>query len=128
MQNAVDNRRLGQATSATQFFRQIGGAVGTAALGAVLALTLTTALGPGAASGQPAGAAGLPPLAVREAYALATHNVYTLAFGFAVAGWLITLLVPSLPLRKTFEADAGRGSEVGPPRPETAEATVPLAG
>ncbi|HEX7040659.1 MAG TPA: MDR family MFS transporter [Trueperaceae bacterium] len=40
VQNAVDVRRMGQATSATQFFRQIGGAVGTAVLGTVLATSL----------------------------------------------------------------------------------------
>ena len=127
VQNAVDARRLGQATSATQFFRQIGGAVGTAALGSVLALSLVTALGPEAAAGArpegPRGAgadAGTPPLAVREAYAEATRRVYGLALGFGVAGWGLTLLVPSLPLRKTFEPDAGRGQEIGPSAPETA--------
>ncbi len=40
VQNAVDVRRIGQATSATQFFRQIGGAIGTAVLGTVLATSL----------------------------------------------------------------------------------------
>ena len=40
IQNAVDVRKVGQATSASQFFRQIGGAVGTAILGTVLATTL----------------------------------------------------------------------------------------
>src|SRR5690606_18851669 len=43
IQNAVDPRQLGQATSASQFFRQIGGAVGTAILGTVLTVTLTSA-------------------------------------------------------------------------------------
>lgn len=41
IQNAVDVRRIGQATSAAQFFRQIGGAIGTAVLGTVLATGLT---------------------------------------------------------------------------------------
>jgi MFS family permease len=40
IQNAVDVRRLGQATSAAQFFRQIGGTMGAAVMGAVLATTL----------------------------------------------------------------------------------------
>lgn len=40
VQNAVDVRRVGQATSAAQFFRQIGSTVGAAAMGAVLATTL----------------------------------------------------------------------------------------
>ena len=41
IQNATDERRLGQATSAAQFFRQIGGAVGTAVMGGVLAGALS---------------------------------------------------------------------------------------
>jgi EmrB/QacA subfamily drug resistance transporter len=40
IQNAVGRERLGQATSASQFFRQIGGTVGTALMGAVLATSL----------------------------------------------------------------------------------------
>ena len=129
VQNAVDVRRLGQATSATQFFRQIGGVVGTAALGAVLALTLVTALGPDAAAGgarevaaTEQAQAGPPPAPVREAYALATRRVYTLALGFVAAGWALTLLVPDLPLRTTFAEDVGRGSEIGPPDEATAPA------
>lgn len=40
IQNAVDVRRIGQATSASQFFRQIGGTVGAAVMGTVLATSL----------------------------------------------------------------------------------------
>ncbi len=40
IQNAVDGRRVGQATSASQFFRQIGGTVGAAVMGTVLATSL----------------------------------------------------------------------------------------
>lgn len=43
IQNAVPLAKLGQATSASQFFRQIGGAVGAAVMGTVLASTLATA-------------------------------------------------------------------------------------
>ncbi len=43
IQNAVDVRKIGQATSASQFFRQIGGTVGAAILGTVLATSLATA-------------------------------------------------------------------------------------
>ncbi len=138
VQNAVDVRRLGQATSATQFFRQIGGAVGTAALGSVLALTLVTALGPDAGAapregGPVSGTAEVaapasdarPPEPVRRAYALATRRVYTLAFGFVTVGWLLTFLVPDLPLRKTFAPDPGRGTEVGPPDPAVAAVVGP---
>ncbi|MEZ4424131.1 MAG: MDR family MFS transporter [Gemmatimonadota bacterium] len=44
IQNAVDVRRIGQATSASQFFRQIGGTVGSAVMGTVLVVTLVSAL------------------------------------------------------------------------------------
>jgi EmrB/QacA subfamily drug resistance transporter len=40
LQNAVDGHQLGQATSANQFFRQIGGTVGAALMGTVLATAL----------------------------------------------------------------------------------------
>lgn len=40
IQNAVDVRLVGQATSAAQFFRQIGATVGAAVMGTVLASTL----------------------------------------------------------------------------------------
>lgn len=42
IQNAVDVRLVGQATSAAQFFRQIGGTAGVAVLGTVLATTLAS--------------------------------------------------------------------------------------
>lgn len=41
IQNAVDQKVLGQATSANQFFRQIGGAIGASVLGAILATSLS---------------------------------------------------------------------------------------
>ncbi len=41
IQNAVDVRMVGQATSASQFFRQIGATVGAAVMGTVLVTTLS---------------------------------------------------------------------------------------
>lgn len=43
IQNAVEPRKIGQATSASQFFRQIGGTVGAAVMGSVLAAGLAAA-------------------------------------------------------------------------------------
>ena len=42
IQNAVDMRQIGQATSASQFFRQIGGALGAALMGTLLATSLAS--------------------------------------------------------------------------------------
>lgn len=42
VQNAVERNQIGQATSASQFFRQIGGAIGAALMGTILTTGLTT--------------------------------------------------------------------------------------
>ena len=122
VQNAVDLRLIGQATSAVQFFRQIGGAIGAAALGSVLAATLVAQLGPEALSAlaAPEGATAAGPLtpAVREAFAAATRSMYTLALGFVACGWLATLLVPAIPLRRTFGAAPDSAGGEGPPAAE----------
>ncbi len=56
IQNAIDPRKVGQATSAAQFFRQIGGAVGAAVMGTILATMLAAAF---AGVGRTAAATGL---------------------------------------------------------------------
>ena len=113
IQNDVDVRRLGQATSASQFFRQIGGTAGAAAMGAVLAVGLAAALGPGvvgsvSAEGLPAGAVPSP-----EAFAAALRPVFQIALALAALGWAASFLVPELPLRRHFEPTPGRGSSIG---------------
>lgn len=80
IQNAVDVRRLGQATSAAQFFRQIGGTVGAAIMGTVLATALwvsfaqleipasVTAVGEGSVERLAATGGGDLPGQIRKAY------------------------------------------------------------
>jgi EmrB/QacA subfamily drug resistance transporter len=191
VQNSVDFRQIGQATSASQFFRQIGGLVGAAAMGAVLGATLIGALRielssiPGAAvelkmpargrggfegivssaqasvradatrryeatvvalsardaaaleravtpeanetqalarllldAPEPSQGDQLPalrerfergadehssqvPFAVKRAFTAAVTRVYVFVSVFVVLGWLVTWLIPELPLRKT---------------------------
>lgn len=59
VQNSVERRDLGAATSATTFFRQMGGTIGAAAFGAILAnrllVYLIERLGPAASSMQEGG-------------------------------------------------------------------------
>lgn len=57
IQNAVPVTRVGQATSASQFFRQIGGTVGAALLGTILASGLAAAFADGSGPRDP-GASG----------------------------------------------------------------------
>lgn len=131
VQNAVDARKLGQATSASQFFRQMGGVAGAAVMGALMALRLTRTLGPGAAAGGGEGGpvpAGPVPPAMRAAFADALQPVFVIALGLVVLGWVVTLWLPERPLLRHFEPTPGRGLSVGAEggqpegvEPETAE-------
>ncbi len=194
IQNAVTQDKVGQATSASQFFRQIGGAVSTAIAGTILAVSLVAAMpqqasapsaeggermeaGPEAVEarirarfdaayadvtgalerGDDAAAAAtaqrLPlsdsartaferalaaPAAerattlrtlfdasarraaaamteqVRAAFAHAIGRIYLFVLVLAVLGWLLTLLVPELPLRTTLD-HGPRADDAVPP-------------
>jgi EmrB/QacA subfamily drug resistance transporter len=126
VQNAVDYRDLGTATSATVFFRILGGTFGTALFGAVLlnrlqhnlAVLLPTGtagqanLGLGALQGAPQQLRALPgPILhpLLEAFARSYQVVYRWAIPFAIATLLLALLLPEAPLRTT--ANVGRGEE-----------------
>jgi MFS family permease len=119
IQNAIEPHLMGQATSASQFFRQIGGAITASVLGTVLTLTLAQSL-PAAATpaspvaqrtavvsegpALPATATGAAPPAVRAAFSKAISRVYLVNIGLVVCGFLMTLFVPELPLRKSNAA------------------------
>ncbi|WP_245328187.1 MDR family MFS transporter [Hymenobacter aquaticus] len=110
IQNAIDPRLTGQATSASQFFRQIGGVVAAALLGTVLTMSLAQTLPPTPApaaaptelaiEGAPATVALAPPTpAVRAAFTHAISRVYLCTLCLVLCGWIATLFVPDLPLR-----------------------------
>ncbi|MFL5618953.1 MAG: DHA2 family efflux MFS transporter permease subunit [Gemmatimonadaceae bacterium] len=142
VQNAVDYRDLGVATSGNSLFRSIGGSVGTAVLGAIFASRLAAELAehPAATGGVGVGAglslqamAHLPP-AVRATYAqaftLAIDTVFLVATSIAALGFVTTWLLPERPLRETVSAkSADVGQEVGgamamPAAPESYEELV----
>jgi predicted MFS family arabinose efflux permease len=108
VQNAVEHSRIGQATAASQFFRQIGGLVGSAVLGAVLGVALVHATGMsgealrGAFGRGPASGAQVMDPQVKEAFATAITHVYGWVACIVAAGWLVTWTIPELPLRKTM--------------------------
>ncbi len=117
VQNAVPRGELGVATAATTFFRSLGGAVGTAALGALLANRLGHELtarlhgvpgagriDPNSLRGNAAQVASLPPAirhAVTQAVAGSVDVVFLAAVPPAVLGFLIVLTLRELPLRET---------------------------
>jgi EmrB/QacA subfamily drug resistance transporter len=107
VQNAVPKRDLGAATSATTFFRSVGGAVGVAIMGAVLAHHLVDLGGSGAAVSRaqleavlvhPELRLTLPP-PVRDAFsqglANALHAVFLVGFGIACLALVSAFLVPA---------------------------------
>jgi EmrB/QacA subfamily drug resistance transporter len=119
VQNAVDYRDLGAATSGATFFRSIGGSFGTAVFGAifsnVLAGDLARALhglrlppGIGALSGaSPAVLAHLP-APVRAGYVAgfshALHTVFLYAVPMGALAFCTTFFLKELPLRDTSRA------------------------
>jgi len=97
VQNGVEVRRVGQATGAVQFFRQLGGTVGTAVMGTVLAAGVAGAT---LVEGTPVGTID-PEL--REAFADSITTIYALTAGVVVLALLATLRIPDLALRKTLD-------------------------
>jgi len=120
-QNAVDYKYLGVASSGSTLFRQIGGSIGVAVFGAIfanqLAGNLVGKLPPGAqvpaAAANPAVVKTLPP-AVRDPFVTAITDALTMVFfvaaGIAIFAFLLTWLLPELPLKTTAQApDPGDG-------------------
>jgi len=140
VQNSVPYEELGTATSATTFFRMIGGSFGTAIFGAifsnVLVGDLASALGgskipPGAAAGidNPVLLDKLPPAVhagVAEGVAHSVQTVFLVGVPVAFAAFLLSWLLPEVPLRKSIRtADVGEG--LGPPEQRTSLQEIELA-
>ncbi len=115
VQNAVEHRDLGVATSTNTFFRSLGGAFGTAIFGAILSARLNHIL----PRLLPAGSEGIDPAllmgspqqiraldsavqaAVVEAFSHSVSAVFFWAVPIALIGFLVVLFIPELPLRDT---------------------------
>jgi EmrB/QacA subfamily drug resistance transporter len=124
VQNTVDHREVGIATSAATLFRLVGGSLGTAAMGAVFASRLGSGLSQAVA--DPASLARLTPTAVaaldpslraayRSAFTESLGVVFALASFVAALAFAVTWLLPEHPLRRTNEAarEGKLGAEVG---------------
>jgi hypothetical protein len=137
IQNAVPRSQMGVSTSATQFFRQIGGTVGVAVFGAILThnLAIDAARLPaqpgapahvmdlsdlqrmvvGGTEGAPAASAAhaaVPVVidpAVREVVVHAITGVFTVGVGVVLLALLLVLRIPALPL------ESRRGAPPPPP-------------
>lgn len=96
VQNAVDYHDLGVATSNAILFRFIGGSLGVALLGAVLATRLNGNVTP-------------------ASFVASLQTVFLLASAVASLGLLFSLLLPERPLRQTIAAatEADVGGDIG---------------
>src|SRR5262249_18655026 len=119
LQNAVSPREIGTATGSANFFRSLGGSAGIAIYGAIFAAGLEhhlTRTGPPSVNARtlqasPAFVHGLPAAlrtAVENAMSLAISDVFLVAAGVAMAGFLVVLLLPERPLRKAGPAAGGQ--------------------
>jgi EmrB/QacA subfamily drug resistance transporter len=128
VQNSVEYRDLGVATSGATLFRLIGGSLGTAVLGAIFAARLGANLSrllPPGAEGTGLGAGVNPqtfsqlPAAVRVVYAQAftasLGTIFLVATAITFLGFLLTWLLPERPLRETIAAatEGDIGGDVG---------------
>jgi EmrB/QacA subfamily drug resistance transporter len=119
VQNAVDYKDLGAATSGATFFRSIGGSFGTAVFGAIFTNVLVGDLsrslhglrlppGIGALSGASPAVLQHLPASVRAGYvagfAQALHTVFLFAVPVGALAFCLTFLLKELPLRDTSRA------------------------
>ncbi len=124
VQNAVERRDLGAATASLGFFRSLGGALGVALFGAVLARGVASELQGRAVEGVPVDVRAvldrgpeairaLPPdvqEVVTAAFAAGFDRVFLLAAATALAATLVGAFLKEIPLRTSLH-DGGKDAE-----------------
>jgi EmrB/QacA subfamily drug resistance transporter len=143
VQNAVDYKDLGVATSGATLFRSIGGSVGTAVLGSIfsnhLDANIASTLPPSAAhvvsggstGANPAALAKLPPTIHHlyiDAFTNALSTVFVVAAAVAAAAFVLSWLLPQKQLRDSVSADSSGITETfAVPRPTASVAEASRA-
>jgi EmrB/QacA subfamily drug resistance transporter len=134
VQNAVDYRYLGVATSGSTLFRQIGGSIGVSAFGAIFSNNLAhelasriprsfhvpTAANPAVVRQLPAAIKG-PYIA---AFSAALQPVFAVAAAVALVAFLLSWLLREVPLRQTAAAAQGVGESFASPRHDSSEQEI----
>ncbi len=119
VQNSFPHRMVGTATAANNYFRQVGGSVGSAVVGAVFASRLTQFINDRLpdGTGSPDGASSLTPALVKsfpdeiripivESYNEALMPIFVFMIPLAIAAAVILLFVEEKPLATTIEINA----------------------
>ncbi|HEY8625031.1 MAG TPA: MDR family MFS transporter [Solirubrobacteraceae bacterium] len=131
VQNAVEYKDLGVATSGATLFRSIGGSVGTAVLGSIFSNRLSSelasslpasakaALGSGISQANPAALHRLP-ATIHAAYIAAFTNalgtVFVVAAVVAGVAFLLSWALPQRQLRDSVVAGSGIGESFAIPK------------
>jgi len=127
VQNSVERRHLGTATSTVAFLRQVGSSVGVAVLGSLIAARFAEAvprdvaasLGSRINSLTPKALEALPAqdrAAVAEAFGRALPPVFGYAALVLLAAFVATLFLPERELRTTSYSDAPSETTPGAPQ------------
>jgi MFS family permease len=127
VQNAVEYRDVGVATSTASFFRSIGGSFGVATFGALFANLLPERLAESAGSSSSvgdiralsdsAGLHSLPPEAqaqILHAVASSLDGVFLAAVPIVALAFVLSLLLPEVPLREGEAQSARAEPSCGP--------------
>jgi EmrB/QacA subfamily drug resistance transporter len=131
IQNAVEFRDMGTATSSTTFFRQMGGSIGAAVFGAVLSSRLAQHLSEQFAQAGVQPTAGAPGVDANNVQAIqrltgpvkhlvlgaftnALDDVFLVGVPFVVVAFVVSLFLKEIPLR----TGPGPGGPGGPGAPE----------
>lgn len=127
VQNSVPHRILGAATSAQNYFRQIGASLGIAVFGSIFVSRLTAEIAAGPLGGQALGNGGVNSLtpevlaslpvpvqaAIADAFASALPPIFAYAIPVAAAGVILSFFIEARPLSDT-RPDAVEQREVAP--------------
>jgi EmrB/QacA subfamily drug resistance transporter len=132
VQNSVDRKHMGSATSSVMFFRQMGGTFGAAVFGAILTSRLAVHMAaefPGHSAAQAGGAnvtgnvAAIKQLKdaapevyhkILDAFALSLHDVFLSALPVVLVALVVALFIKEIPLKKRQEAAAALGEDEVP--------------
>jgi len=141
VQNSVDYKDLGVATSGATLFRSMGGTVGTAVLGSIFNNRLRSELTSVFPAGSAAGASGssglskaqlakLPPTlhaGYLHAFTNALSTIFEVAAAIGVLAFVLSWLLPDKTLRDTATASTGVGEAFATPRQIKSEAEAARA-
>jgi EmrB/QacA subfamily drug resistance transporter len=138
VQNAVDFRDMGVATSSSQFFRSMGGTIGTAIFGTILsnrlAHNLAERLPPGTAPAGGGNIAKSPeriallPRAIRAdvvaSFVDALHTVFLVAVPVIAVAFVLSFFIKELPLRGHADAPTAKADSDQEKREDPADDTA----